>query len=129
VAQVVGPSLGGLLVQLLSAPVAILVDTASFLFAAGMLRSIRDPGAPPRPAGRRSLLSDVREGMAALLGQPVLRAITIATTLSNVSVSVIVPVLFLFLVRDLHLSPTVIGFAVGVNGVGGILGAILGARA
>jgi predicted MFS family arabinose efflux permease len=129
VAQVVGPSLGGLLVQLVSAPLAILVDTASFLFAAGMVRTIRDPGVPPRPAARRSLLGDVREGLTALLGQPVLRAITVAITLSNVSVSVLVPVLFLFMVRDLHLSPYVVGVAVSVNGLGGIVGAIAGGRA
>src|SRR5215469_16551198 len=38
--QVIGPSLGGLLVQVLTAPVAILADVASFLFAAVTLRTI-----------------------------------------------------------------------------------------
>jgi len=46
-AQVIGPSVGGLLVQAFTAPIAILADVASFAFAALALRTIPDPETGP----------------------------------------------------------------------------------
>jgi predicted MFS family arabinose efflux permease len=127
--QVIGPSVGGLLVQALTAPVAILADVASFLFAAVTLRTIPDPETPPVAADRSSLLHEVWEGLGALLGHPVLRAIATATTLSNLTVALATPVLFLFMIRTLHLSPTLVGTALAVNGLGGVCGALAGPAA
>jgi len=60
-ASAAGPGLAGALIQLLSAPVAVLADAASFLLSAVLLRSIRRPEPPPsgrspgcRCAGRSS---------------------------------------------------------------------------
>jgi predicted MFS family arabinose efflux permease len=127
--QVIGPSAGGLLVQVLTAPLAILADVASFLFAALTLRTIPDPEAAAPAAQRASLLHEVREGLGALLGHPVLRAIAATTTLNNLTVAIATPVLFLYLVRTLHLTPTLVGVALAVNGLGGVGGAIAGAGA
>jgi predicted MFS family arabinose efflux permease len=128
-AQVIGPSAGGLLVQILTAPVAILGDVASFLFAALTLRTIRDPETAVPAAERTSLLREVWEGLAALLGHPVLRAIAATTTLNNLTVAIATPVIFLFMVRTLHLTPTLVGVALAVNGLGGVVGALAGAGA
>lgn len=128
-AQVIGPSLGGALVQLVTAPVAILADAVSFVLLAVMLRSIRDPQSRPEASAGHSLLGEVREGLAALLGQPVLRAITISTTLVNLMISIMTPLLLLYLARNLHLTPTVIGVLLMVVGLGGVLGALAGAAA
>jgi predicted MFS family arabinose efflux permease len=127
--QVIGPSVGGLLVQVLTAPLAILADVASFLFAALTLRTIPDPEAAVPAAERASLLHEVWEGLGALLGHPVLRAIAAATTLNNLTVAIATPVLFLYMVRTLHLTPTLVGVALAVNGLGGVGGAIAGAGA
>src|SRR5215469_13621860 len=96
-AQVIGPSVGGLLVQVFTAPIAILADVASFVFAAATFRSIPDPEPAPAGAGRRPLLHEAWEGLGALLGHPVLRAISTATTLSNLTVAIATPVMFLFM--------------------------------
>jgi predicted MFS family arabinose efflux permease len=129
VAQVIGPSVGGLLVQVLSAPVAILADVASFVFAALTLRTIPDPETAPPAAERRPLLHEVWEGLGALLGHPVLRAIAAATILNNLTVAIATPVIFLYMVRTLHLTPTLVGVALAVNGLGGVGGALAGAGA
>lgn len=128
-AQVVGPSIGGLVVQLVSAPFAILVDTASFLFSAVLLRSIRDPEPERPPAPRSSILREVWEGLVALLGHPVLGSITAATTLVNLAISISTPIMFLYLARTLALGPPLIGVVVTIWGLGGVLGAIAGGRA
>ncbi|HSR23691.1 MAG TPA: MFS transporter, partial [Candidatus Eisenbacteria bacterium] len=128
-AQVIGPSLGGVLVQLVTAPLAILADAGSFVVLAAMLRSIRDPESRPDPVERPSLLREVREGLGALLGQPVLRAIAISTTLVNLTISILTPILLLYLARTLHLTPTLIGVLLMVAGLGGVLGALAGGAA
>jgi predicted MFS family arabinose efflux permease len=129
IAQVVGPSLGGVAVQVVGAPLAILADAASFVFLAGMLRSIRDPETRPAPTERPSLVREVREGMVALLGHPVLRAIAISSTLANLTISILTPILLLFLVHTLGLSPALIGVVLMVMGLGGVLGALAGGAA
>jgi predicted MFS family arabinose efflux permease len=126
VAQVVGPSMGGLMVQLVTAPIAILADAVSFVCLALFLRSIPDPEPRHADGERGSLLREVREGMAALLGHPVLRAITITTTLVNLTIALVTPILILYMVRTLHLSPAVVGVVLMVYGLGGVLGAIAG---
>jgi hypothetical protein len=55
-----GPSLGGILTQALSAPLALLIDAASFLGSAGFLSSISPAEPEPQPCsgpppGRRPL--------------------------------------------------------------------------
>jgi predicted MFS family arabinose efflux permease len=128
-AQVIGPSVGGLLVQMFTAPIAILADVASFLFAAATLRTIPDPDPVPAAAGRGSLLHEAWEGLGALLGHPMLRAVSTATTLNNLTVAIATPVLFLFMVHAAHLGPTLVGIALAANGLGGVVGALAGAGA
>ncbi|MFD0385014.1 MFS transporter [Streptomyces stramineus] len=48
-AQVVGPGLGGALVQILGAPFALLADAVGYLVSALFLRGIRTREAPPSP--------------------------------------------------------------------------------
>jgi predicted MFS family arabinose efflux permease len=124
--QVVGPSLGGVVVQLVTAPVAIFADAASFVFLAVVLRSIRDPEPEAVPVEQPSLVREIREGLVALLGHPVLRSITITTTLVNLTISLLTPILILYLVQTLHLTPAVVGVVLMVSGLGGVLGAIAG---
>jgi len=122
----VGPSLGGIMVQLVTAPIAILADAISFVCLAAVLRSIRDLEPPRARAEPDSLLREVREGMAALLGHPVLRSITVTTTLVNLTIALVTPILILYMVRTLHLSPAVVGVVLMVYGMGGVLGALAG---
>jgi MFS family permease len=128
-AQVIGPSVGGVLVQVLTAPIAIIADVVSFLVAAVTLSGIPDPEAANPPVERNPILHEMWEGLGALLGHPVLRAIATATTLNNLAVGIASPVIILYMVRTLHLSPTVVGVALAVNGLGGVAGAIAGAGA
>src|SRR6266496_526505 len=128
-AQVIGPGLGGVLVTAISAPLALLVDAVSFLFCAGMLRTIADPQTGPRPATQTTLVREAWDGMSALLRHPLLRAITAATTIVNLVVSLAAPIIVLYFVRTLGLNPTLIGVIVGLSGLGGVLGAIAGGRA
>src|SRR3974390_2004998 len=65
VAEFTGFGISGVLVQLLTAPIAIAVDAASFLASAALLATIRRPE-PARPPAteREPVLREIREGIA-----------------------------------------------------------------
>src|SRR5205085_1546506 len=78
-AEIGGPALTGVLVQLITAPIAILFDALSFLasaLCAGFIR-VREP-APVPTEERQSLWREIREGLRLVLGNPLLRATTAA---------------------------------------------------
>src|SRR4029453_1070871 len=63
-AALVGPGLAGGLIQLVTAPFAILLDAVTFLSSGLMLRRIRVPNDAPEPGPRRSIGSEIHEGLA-----------------------------------------------------------------
>jgi Na+/melibiose symporter-like transporter len=111
-------SLAGWLVQLVTAPGAMAVDAASFLFSAASLRAIRSPEPPPPPvAGRASARDEVMEGVRVLWRDPRLRAIA-GSQMAFASANGIGGAVFvLFVTRDLGFSPGVQGVIYGVGGL------------
>jgi MFS family permease len=128
VSQIAGPGLGGLIVQALTAPYAILVDAASFVWSAGWVAAIRTrPAKRPRVEGRH-LGREIAEGMAFVVRNPILRAIATATALWNFFAAIGMAVFYVLLARNLHLSAGVIGAVNAVSAVGGLLGSLIAAR-
>ncbi|MER5350153.1 MFS transporter [Kitasatospora sp. NPDC002551] len=127
-AQIAGPGLGGGLVQLLGAPLAIIVDAAGYLLSALLLGRIRAEERPPRPEPGSSLRADVAEGLRFVTGHPLLRVIAATTALSNLFGAVLMAVQTVFWVRVLHLSPGAIGILLSVTAVGGLAGALCAGR-
>jgi MFS family permease len=127
VAQVAGPGLGGLLVQALTAPYAIVVDAASYLWSAAWLGTIRRVEPRPERAPHAALLPEIREGVAFIVRQPLLRAIAGCTASANLFAAGGQSLVLVLLARDLRLSAGAIGALLSAGAVGGVLGA-LGAR-
>ncbi|MEV0425908.1 MFS transporter [Micromonospora sp. NPDC050495] len=129
---IAGPALGGVLVQALTAPVAILVDAVSFLVSALAIGRIRP--ARPAPSGRPddgppgTLWHQARNGLRFTLGHPVLRAGLGCATTVNYFSFVANALLVLFASRTLGLPAGLLGLALGVGAVGGLLGAVLAPR-
>jgi MFS family permease len=124
-----GPPLAGFLVQLLSAPVAILADALSFLGSAALLLRVRNP-TPERTEHRERdpLRTRLAGGFRFLFGQPILRASLGCATTLNFFTFAVQAVLVLFLSRELGLSPGVIGAVFAGGALGGLLGAVTAAR-
>ena len=68
VARIAGPSLGGVLVQTLTAPIAIAADAGSFIVSAIALWTIKISETVPDRASRRSIWTEIGEGMRFLAG-------------------------------------------------------------
>ena len=126
VAQIAGPGLGGLLVQVLTAPYALLVDALSYLWSAVWIGAIRSREPLPERAPDRNLVAEIREGLSFVLRQPLLRAITACTGSSNLF-SMIFATAFIVMLADsaqLNLSAGTIGLVFSIGSVGGLLGAV-----
>ncbi|MFE7562622.1 MFS transporter [Kitasatospora sp. NPDC057500] len=127
-AQIAGPGLGGGLVQLLGAPLAIVADAAGYLLSAVLLGRIRAEERLPEPEPGRSLRADVAEGLRFVTGHPLLRVIAGTTALSNLFGAVLMAVQTVYWVRVLGLSPAAIGILLSTTAVGGLAGALCAGR-
>ncbi|QIM20934.1 MFS transporter [Phycicoccus sp. HDW14] len=123
--QVAGPGVGGLLVQLVGAAVAVVADVVSFLVSAACLWRI-DPRtlrpAPERPE-RGRLRDEIADGVRIVRRDPFLRFFSLQGAASNFALTGYGALLVLFLVRDLDVRPATVGLLVSAGSVGGLLGA------
>jgi MFS family permease len=128
-----GSALGGALVSLFTAPIAIAADAVSFLLSGLCKARIGDPGRRPVPdgpqeKGRRRLVAEIAEGLRAVLAHPVLRTVTVAATVGALAGQAQNVVLVLYLLRELRLSPALVGVVIAVGGAAGMLGALCATR-
>jgi MFS family permease len=128
VAQIAGPGIGGLLIQWLSAPYAVLIDALSFLWSASWVAAIRSR--PPKPERKpdRHLGREILEGLRFVFGNRFLRAIAACTGSANLFGQIAFPVYYILLARELHLSAGVIGLFTSIAAVGGLLGSLVASR-
>ena len=130
-AQVAGPGLAGVLVQALTAPIAIAVDAVSFVVSAAFLGLMRVPeGEPAASAGgeRPDAWREAKEGLRVLLADPVLRTAAGSGAAFNLFSQVFWAAYLIYVARELGAAPAVIGVAFAAGGVGGLVGALLAAR-
>ena len=117
-----GSGAAGALVQFLSAPKAILVDAISYLLSAFALGGVgENEEAPTRT--QRSIWHEVWEGIHELVRTPLLRMLTITSTLGVLSTGLHNTVQMLFFVNELQFSPALIGVILSCNGAGALAGA------
>jgi predicted MFS family arabinose efflux permease len=126
VAQVAGPGIAGVLVAVLTAPIAIFVDAVSFLVS-GILVRLINPDHIQREPERvsQSALMEAREGIHTVFHQPVIRALTLTASTRVVFAFAFLSVYILFLSDNLGLGPGAIGLVLSLGGVGALIGAII----
>ena len=121
---VAGPSLGGWLVQILTAPVALIVDATTYVVSALFISRIRAPE-PPLEAPREAMRRRLAQGFGFVFGHPILRAGIACTSTVNFFNLAFGAIVILYLVDELGLSPATIGVVFGTGAVGGIVGAVI----
>ncbi|GIH92433.1 MFS transporter [Planobispora siamensis] len=123
-----GPALGGWLVHVLTAPIALLADAVSYLVSALLLGGVRAREAPPPAGERRRLRDEVAEGVRYVAGHPVLRRVAMVGGLVMLSNGVWLVAQPLFLLKTLDVSPAVYGLLLTGGAVGALAGAVLAPR-
>jgi predicted MFS family arabinose efflux permease len=119
-----GPSAGGLLVQLVTAPIALVFDAGSFLVSAALIRTLR-LRSPDDGGGTEG---GVAAGLRFIARHPILGPYAACGTLLNLGYMTYFTLLIPFAVRELHLTPGQVGLAVGAGSVGGLAGSLVTAR-
>ncbi len=125
-AEIAGPALAGGLVQWLSAPFAVAIDAATFLFSALSLSVIRarEPQ-PQQQAARQSIRGAIVEGLRLVLHHPLLRALAGTMATFTFFGNFIGTLYFIYLSTALHVPAAAVGILVGLGGVGAFFGALL----
>lgn len=127
VAQIAGPSTGAALVTLVGAAGAMAADAISFVSSAGVLTAIRsrEPRRERAGAGRRPrMTAQIREGLAYVLRDPILRNSVGFNGTANFFVIMVETLGTVFLVRTLHLRPGLVGLLLALGAVGGLAGGL-----
>jgi Na+/melibiose symporter-like transporter len=117
VIRLVSPGIGGVLVQWMSAPGAILINAAAFAISFLNLRRMTIDEPEPKGSGKHPL-HDIREGFAFIAEQPALRIMAWCAASWHVLFYGYAALLALFILRDLGLSPGQMGLAEMFNGLG-----------
>jgi len=127
---IAGPGAAGGLIQLVTAPRAIIVDAVSYLLSALSLKGITASERPSRRAASGGTIwGEIGEGVRELVRTPVLRAMTLAASMGTLGGAMQQTVLMLFLVRVLELSPALIGLIFAFASAGSLVGSALAGRA
>jgi len=120
----VGPSLGGALVQLLSAPVALAADALSFLGSALSLALIR----PQEPPTERAESGHLSAGLRYIRHSRAIRASLAASATINFFNFVLFALFVLYANRYLGVGPGVLGVVLGLGAAGAVVGALITGR-
>ncbi|MFD5410987.1 MFS transporter [Streptomyces nojiriensis] len=129
--ELAGPSLGGVLVELVGGASAMLLDAVSYLASAALLRSL--PRAEqPEPSSVASqhpgIREQIREGWQFVARHPVIRPCVVGATAVNIVYGGLMTLTPVFLVRTLEAPAAAVGALMATGGVGSVIGATLTPR-
>ncbi|TMS00764.1 MFS transporter [Nonomuraea basaltis] len=127
VSVLAGPDVGGWLVTALTAPFALLADAGAYLVSAHLLSGIRAEETPSRERTRR-LRSEMAEGVAFVVKDPVLLRVAIGGALTRVALGACAVGYPLYLVAELGVDATTYGLLLSASAVGALAGATVAAR-
>jgi MFS family permease len=129
--QLAGPAVAGGLIQLLTAPYAVLWDCVSFFISGAFLVAIRkkEPPLEKHEDGRRAgMRQELWEGLVYVVKHPYLRPQAISTGTSNFFSNVAFSIVLVFAVRTLGMSTGLIGVVFAIGSAGWLVGAALSPR-
>ena len=129
IAEIGGPGFAGTLVQLFSAPFAILVDAVSFVVSAISLLIIRAPEPPPPPrVARTRIVREIAEGLRTVRRHPIIFPLAARSVPAHIFGAFYGVLYSLYLLRELHLDPFLLGIVISAGGVGSLVGSVFAAR-
>jgi MFS family permease len=127
-AEVAGPGLAGVLIRLVGAPVALLVDAAGLLASALILRGVRIVERRDPVVTRRAYGPELREGLRFVAGHQLLVALALTVGLWQMAFHAAMVVQILFATRQLGLGEQGVGLAYVGLGVGTVAASVFGNR-
>lgn len=129
--SVAGRGVGGVIVQVLSAPVGLLANAVTYLISAGFLGRVTvcEPEQRLDPAGRQSAWSEARAGIGFLVRHRVVRALAGEAATWNLFNEVLLLGLTLHIMAVYDSGPAILGGLLMLAGIGAFAGAALSGSA
>src|SRR5216683_4799016 len=135
-AQVAGPTIAGIIISILTAPIAIVFDAFSFFASAFALGRIDHEEVIDKEIVKPSVLADIREGLHVVFSNRMLRMIAGCTGTSNFFGTALGTIFLLYLIQPspagLGVSENLAGVTAGiifsVASVGALVGVAISAR-
>jgi Na+/melibiose symporter-like transporter len=127
ITSIAGPSLAGLIIEAVTAPIAVIFDAVSYLLSALCILFIRRREQAPVNSSV-PILPQVREGLQVLFANPLLRAFAGCLATSNFASNIFFALYILFGVRELGLNAAQLGLVYGLGASGALVGAIVAPR-
>jgi MFS family permease len=126
VASIGGPGLAGVLIQVITAPIALALDALSFLVSAFCLLFIHTTEPAQNPSRKnQNIWREIGEGIHAVFRNPILSPLTVGTTIASLGGAIQETVFLLYLTRELTINPAWIGIILATGGFASLLGAML----
>ncbi|MFC0623130.1 MFS transporter [Kribbella deserti] len=125
VTQLGGPSLGGLLVQLMGAVPALFVDAVSYVASAVLLRRLPERNPVDSDQARTTMRAMIADGWRFVSRHPVMAPATWWACVVNFVCGAQMALFAIYLVRDLEAPPGVVGLLLATEGVGALIFAAL----
>jgi MFS family permease len=124
--DVAGPGMAGVLIGWLGAPIAMVVDAASYFASLASLLLIRtaEP-APPTTAERRALGRELVDGLRWVFRHPILRQLAVFAPFTNFSLTCVSTLFLLYAVDDKGISPAAVGLILSVAAGGALVGVLV----
>ena len=129
IAEIGGPGFAGALVQIVSAPFAILVDAVSFVVSAATLLMIRAPESPRPARGTTTRIThEIVEGLRTVRRHAIVFPLAARSVPAHIFGAFYGVLYSLYLLRELHLNPLLLGIVISAGGVGSLVGSLFASR-
>ena len=130
VSRTVGPGLAGILLGWFSAAVVILADVVSYVASGIALALIRKPEPKPEPDTEQgNMLAAIWAGLRWVMAHPLIRPLALASAVySFFEIGVLQALYVLFVLQELEIPATWVGFILAAGGPGAIIGAWVSVR-
>ncbi len=127
ISGIAGPGIVGFLIDLFKAPALLIVDAFSYLISALTLGMIKDTETPKAKEDRKPLHVEIREGLRFVVRQPLIRRISLTTSVNNLFTSLMYSIFALVFLGSEYLNFG--ASALGLLGTFAAIGALLGSLA
>jgi MFS family permease len=122
-----GPAIGGILIQILSAPITLLLDALSFLGSAFFLSRIHATE-PPIDHDPGTVREQLGEGLSFIRHDPIVRGVLLSVATVNFFNFGVQALFILYATVNLGIEPGILGLALGAGAVGSVVGALIAGR-
>lgn len=128
IAGISGPGIAGVVVSILTAPITLCLNVATYLISALSLMFIKHQEMVPAASDREPIWLAIRVGLRAVVADSVLLNLATQSAVFNLFENLLLAILPLYLLRDLGLASSTLGLVLGLIAVGGLVGAAGTAR-